>query len=77
VEGGCGYWADGRCGVIDNVLVDLRLKTENSGLPACSIRSNCRWFSQSGASACRVCPEVITESDRHAEPSASNGEHVT
>jgi hypothetical protein len=31
-------------------------------LPPCTIRKDCRWFSQEGAAACRCCPEVTTVS---------------
>jgi hypothetical protein len=63
VEAGCKQWTGSRCGVIDGVLEsgltdDL---PEARGLPHCSIRSSCRWFAQSGAEACGVCPLVITD----------------
>ncbi len=29
-------------------------------LPPCSIRKDCRWYSQEGAAACRRCPEITT-----------------
>jgi hypothetical protein len=29
-------------------------------LPPCTIRKDCRWFSQEGAAACKRCPEVTT-----------------
>jgi len=29
-------------------------------LPPCTIRRDCRWFSQEGAAACRRCPEITT-----------------
>lgn len=35
-------------------------------LPACTIRSDCRWWLQEGAAACRRCPIVVTE---HYQPS--------
>src|SRR5215210_4139244 len=63
VEAGCRQWTGSRCGLIDRVL-DAGLdppEPEGRGLPHCSIRSSCRWFDQSGADACRVCPLVITE----------------
>jgi hypothetical protein len=31
-------------------------------LPACVIRSSCRWWHQEGKSACMRCPGVVTES---------------
>lgn len=30
------------------------------GLPPCTIRKECRWFSQEGAAACQRCPQVTT-----------------
>lgn len=58
----CGQWTGTRCGVIDAVL-RIVPRTEQNGvaLPRCSIREQCRWFSQSGAEACAVCPLVITD----------------
>jgi hypothetical protein len=29
-------------------------------LPPCSIRKDCRWYSQEGGSACLRCPEITT-----------------
>jgi len=29
-------------------------------LPPCTIRKDCRWFSQEGGAACKRCPEVTT-----------------
>jgi hypothetical protein len=62
VESGCGHWTEDRCG-----LIELGLRLGDAGyvpasegpLPHCSIRAQCRWFSQAGADACRVCPYVI------------------
>lgn len=31
-------------------------------LPPCTIRKDCRWFSQEGAAACHRCPEITTVS---------------
>lgn len=60
LRGGCEQWTGGRCSVIDSVLTDVA-PSAGSELPACSIRARCRWFSQAGADACRVCPAVITD----------------
>jgi len=63
VEGRCVQWTGSRCGVIDE-LVSFSRDThlgEADGLPACSIRGRCRWFAQSGAQACAVCPLVVTD----------------
>jgi hypothetical protein len=37
--------------------------TMPESVPNCTIRSNCRWFDQTGYNACRVCPLVITDLD--------------
>jgi hypothetical protein len=29
-------------------------------LPPCTIRKDCRWYSQEGGAACRRCPEITT-----------------
>jgi hypothetical protein len=31
-------------------------------LPSCTIRKDCRWYSQEGAAACQRCPEITTVS---------------
>jgi hypothetical protein len=63
-QGSCQQWTGNRCGVIDRVLIQA-VDLASTTLPNCSIRSQCRWFHQSGAEACAVCPEVITDL-RHA-----------
>lgn len=32
-------------------------------LPACTIRTTCRWFQQEGRAACFRCPQIITQTD--------------
>lgn len=61
VQSGCKQWTGTRCGVIDRVLNSLEEKYIKAHLPSCAIRENCRWFAQSGAKACGVCPAVITD----------------
>jgi hypothetical protein len=58
---GCTQWRNGRCSVGDEVVTELGTSTEEGNLPACGIRHACRWFRQSGARACFVCPEVVTD----------------
>jgi hypothetical protein len=60
IEGGCNQWTGKRCGVIDKVI-ETNERESIADLPACSIRSECRWFSQRGAEACAICPDVITD----------------
>lgn len=63
VQSGCNQWSESRCGVIDTVIDTVGGNTKNlADLPECSIRPECRWFYQSGAEACAVCPEVVTDS---------------
>ena len=60
---GCAQWTGSRCGVIDHVLEHLeaaRVPLANS-LPLCPIRASCRWFDQTGETACRACSMVITD----------------
>jgi len=63
VRTACKQWAGSRCGVIDEVLNDMPADALRAGaqLPHCSIRSQCRWYEQAGAEACRACPLVITD----------------
>lgn len=61
VEQGCGQWTGSRCGVIDDVVARLPGPAAATPLPRCAMRSDCRWFAQSGPRACGVCPFVITE----------------
>jgi hypothetical protein len=63
VKSGCQQWASGRCGVIDAVMkVNPDLQVQDLYLPTCSIRPQCRWYLQTGANACAVCPYIITDS---------------
>ena len=61
VKAGCNQWTGSRCGVIDTIIESTSENNETAFLPNCSIRSQCRWFNQSGADACAVCPDVITD----------------
>jgi hypothetical protein len=60
VESGCTQWTGTRCGVIDSVL-DQIPADQDENLKPCTLRKRCRWFTQRGAAACRVCPLVITD----------------
>ena len=59
VQNGCKQWTGKECGVIKAVLALDSIPAKND-LPACSIRSTCRWFYQEGANACNGCRYVVT-----------------
>jgi len=62
VEAACAQWTGAACGVIQGLLTATGEKTEEpreTGIPVCAIRPSCRWFSQEGLDACRVCPLVV------------------
>jgi hypothetical protein len=62
IESGCKQWNNRRCSVADEVISVLGTDSPNhNDLPNCGIRQTCRWYKQSGVSACAVCPEVITD----------------
>ena len=61
VQNGCKQWTGKRCGVIDSITETAEIAVGTAELPECSIRSECRWFYQSGAEACAACPEIITD----------------
>jgi hypothetical protein len=72
VKAACRQWTGERCGVIDAILDHLTPGEPGDPLPACSIRSQCRWYKQSGPRACCVCPLVVTDSRDPADGEASH-----
>jgi len=61
-EGACQQWQGGRCSIGDAVAGESEPEpAADESLPHCSIRSQCRWFKQSGPRACRSCALVITD----------------
>ena len=61
LETGCGQWTGTRCGVIDKAMQLMSVPSRAEPLPRCSVRRLCRWFKQSGASACGACKYIITD----------------
>lgn len=64
VEEKCTQWTGSACGAIEHAVAlqdEQLLQEESEQLPNCAIRPSCRWFSQIGGRACRVCPFVITD----------------
>lgn len=58
LKSGCKQWTGDSCGVITRVLSTIEESILKSDIPECSIRSNCRWFSQDGYNACKACPLI-------------------
>jgi hypothetical protein len=63
VEGACPQWAGDSCGLGHLVAEQAdELDAPASGkLPACAIRSGCRWYAEQGATACAVCPLIVAD----------------
>jgi len=59
-QGACGQWANNRCSLPERLASLVPAEELSKGLPRCAIRGQCRWFAQSGAPACRICPVVST-----------------
>jgi hypothetical protein len=77
IEAECRQWTGSRCGVIERVLeatVEAAAIPQSRALPACGIRPVCRWFAQEGASACAVCPLVVTDLRPRARPGANQSD---
>jgi hypothetical protein len=58
--GGCRQWTGKACGIALRVVHFLGNQQQGE-LPACSIRSSCRWFGQEGDKICALCPYIITD----------------
>jgi hypothetical protein len=71
VKSGCRQWDNrldgvGGCSLIDRLMDAFKeergtIETEESSLPKCSIRDECRWYKQRGGAACSICPDVVTD----------------
>ncbi|HEY1615542.1 MAG TPA: hypothetical protein VGF97_17825 [Rhizomicrobium sp.] len=61
VEHDCLQWDGSKCNVPRTVGRFLGSGEGTSKLKPCPIRTECRWFSQEGPSACRICPGVTTK----------------
>ncbi len=66
VSGKCKHFDGANCRLVTRV-VQLLPKVVDV-LPACRIRSHCRWWRQEGKAACMRCPQVVTDSYSASEP---------
>jgi hypothetical protein len=67
LEFACQQWKHDRCGVADQLVDGLLPVGIATVLPSCGIRPQCRWFGQRGESACRICPEILTDAHEDLE----------
>ena len=56
----CPHFDGSDCRLARRIVSILPPSVET--LPPCTIRKDCRWFSQEGGAACKRCPEVTTVS---------------
>lgn len=64
----CRHFAGNQCAFAAKVVRLLPEVTD--ALPACGVRSRCRWFAQEGAAACLRCPQVVTQDVNPSPPMA-------
>jgi hypothetical protein len=63
-QSACRQWTGAQCGVITAAIEEAGVQHDPAPeheLPTCAIRGDCRWFLQSGATACSVCELIVTE----------------
>jgi hypothetical protein len=58
--GRCQHFRDARCHLVEKIVAALPPAVQE--LPACPVRSTCRWFAQEEAAACFRCPQIVTDS---------------
>ncbi|HEY9608887.1 MAG TPA: nitrogen fixation protein [Allocoleopsis sp.] len=56
---GCKHFDGTDCRLIQRIVNVL--PTVVDVLPACQLRSSCRWWQQEGKAACLRCPQVVTK----------------
>lgn len=57
-ESKCQHFDGQDCRLAQRIIAGL--PTVVVALPACTIRSSCRWWLQEGKAACLRCPQVVT-----------------
>jgi hypothetical protein len=63
VKHGCKQWTGSSCGVMNELsTLNPSIVSDEAHLPKCFIRRTCRWYSQEGGRACKICLFVVTES---------------
>ncbi|WP_310482652.1 nitrogen fixation protein [Chamaesiphon sp. VAR_48_metabat_403] len=59
IENGCKHFDGINCRLTTRIVEGLPTVTDR--LPACAIRSTCRWWHQEGAAACLRCQQVVRD----------------
>ena len=63
VKSGCRQWTGKSCGIMNELAwANPSVQSTDEELPPCIIRPACRWYSQEGGKACRICLFVVTQS---------------
>lgn len=62
---GCQHFDGTDCRLAKRIVT--MLPTVVDVLPACQLRSNCRWWQQEGKSACLRCPQILTKTYHPSE----------
>jgi hypothetical protein len=58
-ESDCKHYDGSKCRLVERIVDGLPTVTEQ--IPACAIRSSCRWWHQSGKEACLRCQQIVRE----------------
>jgi hypothetical protein len=59
IENGCEHFDGTNCRLTSRIIDELPAVTVQ--IPACPIRSTCRWWHQEGVSACQRCQQVVRD----------------
>jgi hypothetical protein len=59
IENGCMHFDGTNCRLTERIIDGLPAVSEQ--LPACAIRSKCRWWHQEGKEACFRCQQVVRD----------------
>jgi hypothetical protein len=57
--GDCIHFDGTNCTLAGRIVDGLNEVSQT--LPACQIRSSCRWWQQEGKAACLRCPQIVTD----------------
>lgn len=56
----CGHRQGNDCTLVQRVLAVPAPHEETRSVPRCHLRSQCKWWTQSGVDACHRCPAIAT-----------------